>query len=250
VSHYHDGIVIFDISDPNNVQRVAHYDTYTGNTNYSGYQGAWGVYPFLPSGRIIGTDVLNGLFVLQHNPAALPVTWKHFTAQAEGQTVLLDWATAEEHNNAGFTVQRLTPDKQWQNLGWVSVQAAGQYQFKDEQPLPGWNSYRLEQRDHDGTLGYSPLVNAFVADARPRWRLATNPVRDGILTFVAEDGQSPPTPMQLRLYDLYGRTLLQRDLPPQTLHQIPLNDLPNGQYWYELNGEDGRNASGSVVVGG
>ncbi len=248
VSHYHDGIVVFDISDPNSVQRVAYYDTHLTNGNYSGYQGAWGVYPFLPSGRIIGSDVLNGLFVLQPSGAALPVTWKHFTAQAKSQTVRLDWATGEERDNAGFTVQRLTADKQWQELGWVAAQATGQYQYTDEQPQRGWNTYRLEQRDHDGTLGYSKLVNAFVADARSAWRLATNPVRSGILTFITDDGQSTSTPLQLRLYDAYGRTLLQRDLPPQSLHHGPISDLPNGQYWYELRGEDGRSASGGVVV--
>lgn len=65
ISYYHDGVQVFDISDPENVTLAAYYDTDTTNTNYSGSIGAWGVYPFFPSGTIIGSDIRNGLFVLK-----------------------------------------------------------------------------------------------------------------------------------------------------------------------------------------
>ncbi|MCB9284069.1 MAG: choice-of-anchor B family protein [Lewinellaceae bacterium] len=64
VSYYHDGVQVFDMSDPYNVQQVAWYDTYPGNTNYSGYEGCWGVYAFLPSGTILGSDMSHGLYIL------------------------------------------------------------------------------------------------------------------------------------------------------------------------------------------
>ncbi len=64
-SYYHDGVQVFDFSDPENVQQVAWYDTYPDNTNYNGYEGCWGVYPFFPSGLIIGSDITYGLFVLE-----------------------------------------------------------------------------------------------------------------------------------------------------------------------------------------
>ena len=41
---------------------VADYDTYTPNDHIS-YRGAWGVYPFLPSGNILVSDMQSGLFV-------------------------------------------------------------------------------------------------------------------------------------------------------------------------------------------
>ncbi len=65
MAYYHDGIQIFDMSNPDNVTRVAFYDTYPINTNYAGYQGAWGTYPFLPSGNILGSDITFGLHVLR-----------------------------------------------------------------------------------------------------------------------------------------------------------------------------------------
>ncbi len=64
VAYYHEGVQIFDISDPTNVTPYAYYDTYE-NTSYSGYNGVWGVYPYFPSGVIIASDRSNGLFVLE-----------------------------------------------------------------------------------------------------------------------------------------------------------------------------------------
>ena len=63
-SYYEDGVQVFDISDPMNPQQVAYYDTHPDNTTYTGYAGNWGVYPFLPSGTILASDIDNGLFVL------------------------------------------------------------------------------------------------------------------------------------------------------------------------------------------
>jgi len=65
VSYYHDGVQIYDISDPANPVRAAYYDTYPTNSNYDNYLGSWGVYPYLPTGRIIVSDILNGLYVLE-----------------------------------------------------------------------------------------------------------------------------------------------------------------------------------------
>ncbi|MEW6469965.1 MAG: choice-of-anchor B family protein [Bacteroidota bacterium] len=65
-SWYKDGIVITDVNDPNNLVNVAWYDTYTQGGG-SGFSGAWGVYPYLPSGNIVVSDINNGLFVLSPN---------------------------------------------------------------------------------------------------------------------------------------------------------------------------------------
>ena len=63
VSYYYDGLQVYDISDPVDPQRVLYYPTST-RTNTGSYEGAWGVYPFLPSGLILVSDMQEGLFVL------------------------------------------------------------------------------------------------------------------------------------------------------------------------------------------
>ncbi len=62
-SYYTDGVTVHDISRPHNMIEVGNYDTSPlQNTNY---QGCWGAYPYLPSGLVLGSDMEEGLFVLQ-----------------------------------------------------------------------------------------------------------------------------------------------------------------------------------------
>ncbi len=62
-SWYKEGVVITDVARPQNPIEVGHYDTYPQGSG-DGFNGCWGVYPFLPSGNIIAADIDNGLFVL------------------------------------------------------------------------------------------------------------------------------------------------------------------------------------------
>jgi choice-of-anchor B domain-containing protein len=63
-SYYRDGVSIVDISNPSNLIEVGYYDTsddFSGN----GFNGAWGTYPWLPSGNILVSDIENGLFIIE-----------------------------------------------------------------------------------------------------------------------------------------------------------------------------------------
>lgn len=62
ISHYTDGVKIVDAARPDNLIEVGAYDTYDGPQG--GFSGAWGAYPFLPSGRVLVSDRTTGLYVL------------------------------------------------------------------------------------------------------------------------------------------------------------------------------------------
>lgn len=64
-SWYRDGVAVVDAARPDNLIVVGHYDTspFAGN----GFNGCWGVYPYLPSGNILASDIEGGLFVLTPN---------------------------------------------------------------------------------------------------------------------------------------------------------------------------------------
>ena len=89
VSYYHDGLQIFDISDPYNPIKVGYYDTYLPN-NHNGYAGNWGVDPQLPSGIILVSDVQSGLFVLEfnYNPQSI----------CDGDSILFDSSFVHNEN--------------------------------------------------------------------------------------------------------------------------------------------------------
>ncbi|WP_448568355.1 choice-of-anchor B family protein [Thalassotalea ganghwensis] len=66
MSNYTRGLTILDISDPSSPQEVGFFDTFPANDEPS-FNGAWGVYPYLPSGNIIVSDINSGLYIVKDN---------------------------------------------------------------------------------------------------------------------------------------------------------------------------------------
>lgn len=61
-AYYRDGVTIHDVTHPDNIIEMGYYDTSPLSGN--GFDGVWGVYPYLPSGNIIASDMQQGLFIL------------------------------------------------------------------------------------------------------------------------------------------------------------------------------------------
>ncbi len=72
VSCYQDGLIVYDITNPNAPFITGYFDTHPqGGANFSNnygagsYRGNWGAYPFLPSRTVIALDMQNGIFLLK-----------------------------------------------------------------------------------------------------------------------------------------------------------------------------------------
>lgn len=63
ISHYFDGLYMYDCSNPASPQLAGYYDTSTEPQLNNVYRGCWGVYPFLPSGNILASDMQSGLWI-------------------------------------------------------------------------------------------------------------------------------------------------------------------------------------------
>jgi choice-of-anchor B domain-containing protein len=68
IAYYFDGLQIYDISDPLQPKQAGYYDTYM-QPAFKGFAGAWGCYPFLPSHRVLLSDMQTGLYVLDVHEA-------------------------------------------------------------------------------------------------------------------------------------------------------------------------------------
>ena len=76
ISYYEDGLKVYDLVDPTDPNLVGYYDTYTDNGSvYTGYEGAWGCYPFLPSGVVLISDITYGLNIIKMQTCANPTTY-------------------------------------------------------------------------------------------------------------------------------------------------------------------------------
>lgn len=70
-SNYKSGLRILDISDPENPEEVAHFDTQPYDDNGTGFQGTWSNYPYFDSGIIVVSSIGEGLFVLEESKQEL-----------------------------------------------------------------------------------------------------------------------------------------------------------------------------------
>lgn len=72
ISYYYDGLYVYDVTDPSNPKVVDVYDTST-LPHATRYEGCWGVYPFLPSGLIVVSDMQNGLYLFDKKDIATSI---------------------------------------------------------------------------------------------------------------------------------------------------------------------------------
>jgi choice-of-anchor B domain-containing protein len=162
LSYYGDGIQVWDIRDANNPFRVGYYDTTPNGGSYGG--GIWGAYPYLPSGNILGSDISNGLFIVQLlDLNTLPVEYGHWTATTNGKDALLSWSTTDETANAGWQVEHAAENGTFVAVGFVDAAAAGDYSFSHNNPGTGLHYYRLRQMDLDGTETVNELRSIVIS---------------------------------------------------------------------------------------
>jgi choice-of-anchor B domain-containing protein len=96
-SWYTEGYQAVDISDPLTPVVVASYDTYPGASG--GYSGAWGCFPFLPSGNVFISDRSTGLYVLR----------PHLTDLAIAHTALTDTTNEDGPYTVNVTLTGSNP---------------------------------------------------------------------------------------------------------------------------------------------
>lgn len=76
MSNYRRGLTVIDVSTPSAMKEVAYFDTFASpEANTADFNGAWGVYPFLPSGNLLVSDINYGLWIvkLNENDGPLPI---------------------------------------------------------------------------------------------------------------------------------------------------------------------------------
>ncbi len=96
----------------------------------------------------------------------VPVEFETFTAAANGTGAILNWSTASELNNKGFSIERKNAEGEFTAVAFIegkgSTTEKSSYFYEDAGLSYGDYTYRLKQIDFDGTFTYSPEVEVSV----------------------------------------------------------------------------------------
>jgi hypothetical protein len=189
----------------------------------------------------------------------VPVELIALTAIAVDNSVIINWSTASELNNKGFTVERMNESDNnnitWDELVFIAGHGTKneitQYTFTDVSPLNGQNNYRLRQIDFDGTEKiYGPtsinFENIFTYSLEQNYPNPFNPLTT-INWQIAKDGF-----VTLKVYDLLGRevaNLIKEEMKAGS-HKIKFNgsSLSSGVYLYELKSGDFKSTKKFVLM--
>jgi subtilisin family serine protease len=181
--------------------------------------------------------------------ALIPVERASFTASSNENSVTLNWATATEKNNSGFSIERKTPlDERWREIGFVpgfgTTTDRKSYSFTDPNLTVSFYSYRLKQIDLDGTIEYSNEVFTEVS-APKKFTLLQNYPNPFNPSTTIEFSIPQTSNVKIEVYSVIGE--LVASLVNQTLdagyHRINLDagNFPSGAYMYQLiaSGQNG-----------
>lgn len=174
--------------------------------------------------------------------SVVPVELIKFSGRLKNQQTLLNWSTASERENAGFSIEKSTNGVDYTAIGFVkgqgTVSGIRTYDFTDAtvsqaQPI---TYYRLKQMDNDGKYTYSPVV----AIKQNGGKLALNaafpmPITEGVTLDVSTSKAGKITAI---LTDILGKVVKTELISAnEGSNLVPLNvaDLARGTYILTLN---------------
>ncbi len=235
ISHNTEGFRVVDFTDPEVPVEVGYYDTWSEESG--GFHGLWSACPYLPSGKIVGGNREDGLYVWTFNGARAGRFYGHIT----------DASTDLIIANATVSVNPQLDTLYSDLMGDFSSGA-----------LPGDYSL-LVSAD-----GYQPQEVSFslAAGDQLQFDIELEPIASDVSSAIAADFQIFPNPVkdhvniqgpvnhlkEFRLYNQTGQLIFRKEnlqLPVEiSLKSI---SLPAGSYRYQLLGMDGQVWTGQLV---
>ncbi|UCH65223.1 MAG: T9SS type A sorting domain-containing protein [Ignavibacterium sp.] len=172
---------------------------------------------------------------------AVPVELTSFTESVNGNSTILNWATASELNNSGFDILRKAHNGKWEKIAFVegygTTTEVHNYSYIDDNLTVGKYSYRLKQIDLNGSFEYSDVVNAEITKPLNFKLFQNHPNPFNPSTSINFQIQETGL-VSLIVYDILGNkitTLLsEKKEPGYYTVNYDASNLSSGTYIYQL----------------
>jgi hypothetical protein len=170
----------------------------------------------------------------------LPVEITYFSAEKNKEQVDVSWQTASELNSSYYEIQRSSDGVHFETI--ATEAAAGfsnsllNYSFVDENPLKGFNYYRLKEVDSDGRSQFSDIavVDFYTGNTVLQLAMYPNPVEESAtLNFeMPEQGKA-----KIEVFDALGKVVYSNETYfGEGANSIALADLAiaSGNYFVRV----------------
>ncbi|MBK7500429.1 MAG: T9SS type A sorting domain-containing protein [Ignavibacteriales bacterium] len=190
-----------------------------------------------------------GIAVLTVTGSVVPVELVSFTASTNGNNVNLNWSTATETNNSGFSIERkqvfsqqsTVGNEEWIGLAFVSgngtTSETNGYSYSDNNLTSGKYLYRLKQIDFDGTFEYSNEVEAII-NIPDKFELSQNYPNPFNPSTKIKYQITTSNPVSIKIYDVLGNEVatLVNEVQPSGNYEVTFDAslLSSGTYFYKL----------------
>jgi uncharacterized protein YkwD len=164
----------------------------------------------------------------------LPIELLSFTGKKLNNSVQLNWATANEKDNAYFYIERSSDGRNFNSIGQIKGNGTTSYQtnyaYEDLTPLSTINYYRLVQVDMDGKQSVSAVIAINMGRSKDVV-VYPNPVRDILSVQIPESA----TFTKIELMNTQGQVVLSS----AQSGQLQVDVLPAGIYYLrtQLDGQ-------------
>ncbi|HHM21318.1 MAG TPA: T9SS type A sorting domain-containing protein [Bacteroidetes bacterium] len=182
--------------------------------------------------------------------SALPVELVGFSAQLQGENVLLKWETASETNNDYFSIERSTDARHFETIGTISGHGTSlishEYNFLDKNIFEYINNesvyYRLRQNDFNGMYVYSDMEIVFLENnSRSFFIENIYQEKNGRIHILINSLYQLISP-EITLHNMFGQVVFEKNIfikKNKTETILPVTGLPPGVYILNIKSERG-----------
>jgi hypothetical protein len=170
------------------------------------------------------------------------------TIDIDGSRILINWKIAGGNTCSGIDILRTdNPQLGYSLVGFIdgicgSVSEPVPYSFLDEHPIPNKiNYYKIKF----GTQGSEELQIGFIALNEGGTLVAPNPMLDRAVLYVENSGYDT---FEFYFYDAFGRLVRNESNIKTNTVNLDRTGLKAGHYHFLLQGDNGAQYTGTVIV--
>ncbi len=189
--------------------------------------------------NISGVQTMS-LFTLSTTNNPLPIQLREFTTSCVDNKVMLQWRVDNPMSIDFFRIEKSNDGSEWENIAdKIEVKASPGYAYSFTDITAPSRYYRLQAVERDGMSSFSPVQQVNCNEDGHTFRLMQNPVKGAVPIAIQSKTALDVT---LAIYDLEGRTILQRDVniaAGKSKLNIDISAVANGMYLLQIKHQQG-----------